>query len=88
VFNIPNSKAAVLARVDQFDPNTDSTAATAATRLAVNRQTRVIAGLSYVVSANLRVLADVDLNSMAGGSPTNTFDKSRQTFFFHTEFRF
>lgn len=88
VFNIPNSKAAVLARVDQFDPNTDSTATTAATRIAVNKQTRVIAGLSYVVSANLRVLADVDLNSIAGGSPTNGFDKTRQTFYFHTEFKF
>lgn len=88
VYNIPNSKVAVIGRVDQFDPNTDSTAATAATRIAVNKQTRVIAGLSYVVSANLRVLADVDLNSIAGGSPTNAFDKTRQTFFFHTEFKF
>jgi hypothetical protein len=78
----------VLARVDQFDPNTDSTAVTAATRLAVNKQTRVIAGVSYVVTPNLRVLADVDLNSVAGGSPTNAFDKTRQTFFFHTEFKF
>jgi hypothetical protein len=88
VYNIPNSKVAVIGRVDQFDPNTDSTATTAATRLAVNKQTRVIAGLSYVVTANLRVLADVDLNSIAGSSPTNAFDKTRQTFYFHTEFKF
>lgn len=86
-----SSKFSLIARVDQFDPNADSVAATganAATRLAVNKQTRVIAGISYVVSANLRVLLDADLNSLAGGSPNNAFDKSRQTLFFHTEFKF
>jgi hypothetical protein len=83
-----SSKVSLIGRVDQFDPNTDSTAATAATRLAVNAQTRVIAGISYVISPNLRVLADVDLNSLKGGSPNNAFDKSRQTLFFHTEFKF
>lgn len=88
VYNIPKSKLAVIGRVDEVDPNTDSTATTAATRLAVNKQTRMIAGVSYTVSANLRVLADVDLNSIAGGSPNNTFDKTRQTVYFHTEFKF
>jgi hypothetical protein len=83
-----SSKVSLIGRVDQFDPNTDSTATTAATRLAVNKQTRVIAGVSYTLTPNLRVLADVDLNSLKGGSPSNAFDKSRQTLFFHTEFKF
>ena len=33
-------------------------------------------------------LADVDLNSVAGGSPTNAFDKGRQQLFLHTEVKF
>ena len=88
VFNVPNSKVALIGRVDSFDPNTDSTAVTAGARLAVNRQTRVIAGVSYALSPNLRFLADADLNSMAGGSPTNSFDKGRQLLYLHTEFKF
>ncbi len=86
-----SSKFAVIGRVDQFDPNADSVAApgaSAATKLGVNKQTRVIAGVSYALSPNLRVLLDADLNSLAGGSPTNSFDKSRQTLYFHTEFKF
>lgn len=88
VYNVPNSAIALIGRIDSFDPNVDSTATTAADRLRFNRQTRVIAGVSYRVSPNLRVLADADLNSVAGGSPTNAFDKGRQVLYFHTEFTF
>jgi len=38
-------------RVDSFDPST---------RIANDRQTRYIGGVSYSHSANLRVLADID----------------------------
>ncbi len=86
VFNIPNSKAAVIARVDSYDPNTDSTS-TAKNASAANRQTRVIGGVSYAISPNLRVLLDLDLNSLQNGS-TNSFDKSSRMVFFHTEFKF
>jgi hypothetical protein len=86
VFNIPNSKAALIARVDTYDPNTDSTS-TAKNATAANKQTRVIGGVSYQIAPNLRVLADVDLNSLQNGS-TNSFDKSRQTFLFQTQFTF
>ena len=83
-----SSKVSLIGRVDQVDPNTDSVSTVPATRLPVNKQTRIIAGISYVVSPNLRLLADVDLNSVAGGSPTNAFDKGRQQFFFHTEVKY
>ncbi len=79
---------ALIGRLDSFDPNVDSTAATAGARLAVNRQTRVIAGVSYALTPNLRLLADADLNSVAGGSPSNSFDKGRQLVYLHTEFKF
>jgi hypothetical protein len=89
VFNLPRSKAAIIGRVDSYDPDTDNEGTSGyGGSLAANRQTRVIAGLSYAISPNLRVLADVDLNALQGGSPNNGFDGSRQMVFFHTEFKF
>jgi predicted RecA/RadA family phage recombinase len=88
VFNLPKTKAAIIGRVDSFDPNVDSTATTAGARVAVNRQTRVIAGVSYAMTPNLRVLLDADLNAIEDGSPTNNFDKGREAVFFHVEFKF
>ena len=51
VYKIPNTKAALIGRVDVTDPdrNTD-----------LNRQTRFIAGASYQLSKQLRLLADID----------------------------
>lgn len=51
VYRIPGSRAAILARVDVVDPNTDVTD---------NGFTRVIAGASYQLTPNLRLLADLD----------------------------
>lgn len=86
VYNIPSSKAALIARVDMFDPNTDSLS-TATNATGFNKQTRVIAGVSYNVAPNFRVLADVDLNSL-DGTVNNAFNKTAKTLFFHTQFTF
>jgi hypothetical protein len=89
VYNLPHSRAAVIARIDSYDPNTDSTltASNSAANTTVNKQTRVIGGVSYAVTPNLRVLLDLDLNSLQNGA-TNSFDRSRQMLYFHTEFKF
>lgn len=85
---IPNSKFAVLARVDLIDPNTDladnpnNVAAAAA-----NKQTRLIAGVSYQVSPNLRTLIDIDNNSYSGGTPPGA-DLTRSTLYFQTQMTF
>ena len=86
VYNLPNSKAALIARVDMYDPNTDSTS-TATNATGFNKQTRFIAGVSYNIAPNFRVLADVDLNTL-DGTVSNAFDKTSKTFFFHTQFTF
>lgn len=78
VYKFTNSKAAVIARVDVVDPNTN---------VANNKQTRVIGGLSYQVQANLRLLADVDLLSFEGGS-TAAQDATRQRALFQMQFTF
>jgi len=51
VFNIPNTKAAVLGRVDWWDPDKDT---------GGDQQTRLIGGVSYQLHEHLRLLADLD----------------------------
>lgn len=87
VYNI-NSKVGLIARLDTFDPNTDSTAATTVVNpTSTNKQTRIIAGISYNVAPNFRVLADLDLNSL-DGTVSNAFDKTAKMLFIHTQFTF
>ena len=78
VYHIPKSSAALIARVDVLDPNTS---------VSGDRQTRVIGGLSYQVSLNLRVLADVDLLSYEG-TPTPVQDAVRSRGLFQMQFTF
>lgn len=78
VCRFSGSKAAAIARVDVVDPDTDT---------PDNKQTRVIAGVSYQVQPNLRVLGDVDLLSFEGGS-TPAQDATRQRALFQMQFTF
>jgi hypothetical protein len=57
VLRVQGTRAAVIGRVDVYDPNTSATD---------DRQTRVIAGASYQVAPPLRVLADLDRVSYQG----------------------
>ena len=70
---------AVLGRVDVVDPST---------AVEDNRQTRIIAGVSYRISPNLRVLADVDHLSYQGGAPTPALNASRSQALFQIDFVF
>jgi Gram-negative porin len=79
VYRFTNAKAAVIARVDLTDPNTD---------IGNNRQTRFIAGASYQLSPNLRLLADVDMLSYQGGTPTPALEATRSQAYFQAQFTF
>lgn len=79
VFHIPNSKAALIGRVDITDPNTD---------VANNRQTRFIAGASYQLTPNLRLLADVDNIAYEGGITTPTLYATKTQGLFQAQFTF
>jgi hypothetical protein len=59
VYKLTNSKIAALARVDITDPNTS---------VANDKQTRLIGGVSYQVSPNLRLVADLDRVSFEAGT--------------------
>ncbi len=78
VYKFKNSKAAVIGRVDIHDPNTN---------VGNNKQTLVIGGISYQVTPNLRVLADVDLLSYEGTS-TPLQDATRQRALFQMQLTF
>ena len=57
VYHLTGSKLAIIGRLDSTDPNTST---------GNDRQTRVIAGLSYQHSPNLRLVADWDHVSFQG----------------------
>jgi hypothetical protein len=56
--------------------------------LATDVRTRVIAGLSYQLTPDVRVLLNADLASQEQGSPNNAFNATRRTLLFQTEFTF
>jgi hypothetical protein len=86
VYRPSGSRLALLARWDQVDPNTD--VELDVPDLASGVRTRVIAGVSYQLTPDVRVLVDADLLSAEHGSPNNSFNATRRTLFFHTEFKF
>ena len=79
VFRVPNSKVAIIGRVDVIDPNTDT---------GNNRQTRVIGGVSYQLAPNVRVLGDLDMVSYEGGAPTAALEATRSQALFQVQFTF
>jgi len=79
VYHFSNSKAAVLARVDLTDPNTN---------VGNNRLTRFVGGASYQLTPNLRLLADLDMLSYQGGAPTPALEATRSQAFFQAQFTF
>jgi hypothetical protein len=68
VFHVPQSRVSFIGRVDLTDPQTDSTAAAPG---VLDKTTRIIAGVSYQLTPNLRLLADLDMLSFESGfTPT------------------
>jgi len=78
VYHVPKSGVAFVARVDVVDPNTS---------VDNDRQTRVIGGISYQVSPNLRVLADID-NLSYQTTAANDADTRRSQGLFQMQFTF
>ena len=77
-YRLTGSKVGLIGRVDIYDPNTD---------VGNNKNTRIIAGASYQLSPNLRLLGDVDLLSHEAGDPTATIDPRNQ-FLLQAQFTF
>lgn len=78
VYKVPNSKIGLIARVDIVDPNTSA---------ASDKQTRIIGGVSYQLSPNLRLLLDID-NLSYEGTPTPAQEAVRSQALFQTQITF
>jgi len=75
----PSYKFQIIGRFDSTDPNTDHDD---------DRISRIIVGLAYQVSSNLRVLADLDHASYQGGVTTPANEAVRSQALFQIQFVF
>jgi hypothetical protein len=78
VYHFQRSKFSGIGRVDLFDPDNSTSG---------DHQTRIIAGVSYQVSPNLRLLLDIDNLSYEGGA-TPGQEATRSQALFQTQFTF
>jgi hypothetical protein len=79
VLRASNAKFQVIGRIDSTDPNTS---------VNNDRSTRVIGGLAYQWSGNLRALADLDHLIYQGGTPTPALEATRSQALFQVQFTF
>jgi hypothetical protein len=75
----PSYKFHIIARLDAVDPHTG---------LDDDRQTRIIAGIAYQLTPNLRLLADLDHLSYQGGITTPALEAVRSQALFQVQFTF
>ncbi len=78
VYKVPDSKVAVIGRVDVLLRQSG----------VQDKQTRYIGGLSYQLSPNWRLLADWDYANYETDALNATFDPTRSTALFQTQFTF
>jgi len=79
VYRLPESKLALVGRVDRSDPNTD---------VSDDALTRVIAGVSYRLSPNVLLLLDLDHVSYQGVAPSPAAAARRSSLLFQTQFTY
>ena len=88
-FHPHGTRITAIGRVDLTDPQTDSTAAAPGVS---DKTTRIIAGLAYQLTPNVRLLGDVDLLSYESGFVPNAAQyaayAARQSAFFQVQFTF
>lgn len=75
----PSYKVQIIGRFDSTDPNTS---------VNNDRTTRIIAGVAYQVSGNLRLLGDLDMLSYQGGVTTPANEAVRSQALFQIQFTF
>lgn len=79
VLRVPHTRLGVIARFDSVDPDT---------RAADDRYQRIIAGVSYTISNQLRVLGDVDHVRYQSGITTPALEAVRSQALFQIQFSF
>ncbi len=89
---LPSTPVAIIARVDIVDPNTCSPAtpptADCPATAGYDKRTTLIGGLSYQLSPNVRLLADVDRTTYQAPPAPAAAPKSTTQALFQTQFTF
>lgn len=83
---IPQTPFGLIGRLEMWDPNTDLTPTSAS--LAASQQTRVVAGTSYRLSKNVRVLLDADVTTVQNGPASNVFEAANRSIYLHAEIKY
>ncbi|HYK11738.1 MAG TPA: hypothetical protein VEV39_13160 [Gemmatimonadales bacterium] len=83
VYHFTDSPVALIARFDNIKPNK-----AALSTVPGFTNTRLIAGVSYQLTTNVRLLGDVDLLSYKNGSPTPAAEAARELAQFQAQFTF
>lgn len=83
VYHFTGSPVALIARLDYIKPNKDAPSTTPGFT-----DTRIIGGVSYQLSPNVRLLGDLDLLSYKNGSPSPAAEAARQQALFQAQFTF
>jgi hypothetical protein len=79
VLRVPTSKVQLIGRLDSTDPDTDA---------SNDRTTRIIGGVAFQQSGNLRVLADIDHLIYQGGVTTPALEAVRSQALLQVQFTF
>lgn len=83
VYHFTDSPVALIARFDNIKPNK-----AALSTVPGFTNTRIIAGASYQLTTNVRLLADIDFLSYKNGSPTPAAEAARDLAQFQAQFTF
>lgn len=75
-----------LVRMDRWDPATRLAPRTVS--LGASEPTRIIAGVSYQLERNLRLLPDADIVREEHGRAPNSFEAANRNVFMHVEVKF
>jgi len=83
VYHLSDSPVALIARFDNIKPNKDAPSTTLGFT-----NTRIIAGVSYQLTGNVRLLGDIDFLSYKNGSPSPAAEAARELAQFQAQFTF
>jgi hypothetical protein len=85
-YAFPGRAVGVMGRLDRWDPDTDLSPASA--DVAASEQTRVIAGVSYQLARNVKLLFDADVVTLQNGPGTNAFEAANRSVYLHAEIKY
>lgn len=85
-YNLKDRPVGFMGRVDRLDPDRDRNPTVAS--LDASEQTRVIAGVTYQLAKNVKLLLDADVVSLQNGPGPNSFQAANRSLYLHAEIKY